>query len=217
MYGSVPRNESNCIPEGITQTTLDFIVINPRDNFTNLTVKWFRNADMARAATSTEEITNIQNEQYLIHASSSSLTIIGNCTAGPLYRDLYALVIHNFTSEMNGYYWCQIVVNGSVSQPPEYAWFYAADSSLCTQQSHFKLASIPVCAEFQFNTYPTSITDFVSISTPETPYPSYTTSMGTSLIKPKLSKTANQSKSFPIHIYMYCRNNIILNNNFNNR
>ena len=215
FYGSVPRNDSNCIPEG-TQLNLNFIVINPRDNFTNLTVKWFRNADIARAATATEELTNIQHEHYLIRASTSSLTI-GNCTAGPLYRDLYALVIRNFTSDKNGYYWCQIVVNGSVSQPSQYAWFYAADSSSCRQQSHFKQAIVPECAEFHRNIYTTSIiTDPVSISTLETPYPSYTTSMGTSIIKPKFSKTVNQSKSFPNN--RNNRNNIIiLNNDFHNR
>ena len=200
FYGSVPRNETNCVPEG-RQIVFNFIVINPHDNFTNLTVKWFRNADVTRAAALTEEITYIQNQYQLFHYPSYTPSVtIQDCTIGPLHRDTFILLIYNFTSDNNGYYWCEIVVNGSVSQPSQYAWFYAADSSLCPLQSHFKQASIPACAEFQFNTYPTSITDLVSISTPETPYPSYTTSMGTSLIKPRLSKIANQSKSFLIHL-----------------
>ena len=179
MYGSVLRNESNCIPEGITQTTFNFIVINPHDNFTNLTVKWFRNADMARAATATEELTN----EYQL-ATNSASEILGNCTVGPLYRDTFTLVIHNFTSDKNGYYWCEIVVNGSVSQPSQYAWFYAADSSSCTQQRLFKIAkdNSSQCAEFKSNNYSTSMiysttTDsLVTLGTTTSTAPSTTTS-----------------------------------------
>ena len=42
QYGSVPRNESNCVVEG-RQLSLNCIVNNPQDNFTDLTVRWFRN------------------------------------------------------------------------------------------------------------------------------------------------------------------------------
>ena len=157
---------------------------------------WLRNSDVTRAASSTEVITSDQNEYLIVQisASASSLTI-ENCTAGPLYRDTFILLINNFTSDKNGYYWCQIVVNGSVSQPSQYAWFYAADSSSCRQQNHFKQAAVPECAQFHRNIYTTSIiTDLVSISvTPETSYPTYTTSMSTSIIKIMIYKTANQS------------------------
>ena len=77
-----------------------------------------------------------------------SLFSIQNCSTGPLYRDVFILVIFNFTSEKNGYYWCQINVNNSISQPSQFAWFYAADSSSCTHQNHFILTSEPQCAYF---------------------------------------------------------------------
>ena len=45
----------------------------------------------------------------IMHASNSSLTIGNNyCPAGPLYRDTFILSINNFSSDKNGYYWCQI-------------------------------------------------------------------------------------------------------------
>ena len=94
---------------------LNFIIYNHHDNFTNLTVRWFRNDNMSRATSSNEEISHIQNEYILFqdNASNPSLTIGNNinCPAGPLYRDFY------FSSDKNGYYWCQIVVNNSISQP----------------------------------------------------------------------------------------------------
>ena len=166
MYGSVPRNESNCVIEG-RPTALNFIIYNPRDNFTNLTVKWFRSDNMARATSSNEELTHNQSEYYVLsqdNASNSSLTIGNNyCPTGPLYRDAFILSINNFSSDKNGYYWCQMYVNNSVSQPSQYAWFYAADSSSCTQQHHFKIASEQQeqCADFY------SDTNQVSATTPQ--------------------------------------------------
>ena len=180
MYGSVPHNDSNCNPEG-KQLILNFIVINPIDNFTNLTVRWFRNNDTAtRAASFTEEIISTSNVYQIIYElSQRSLVTTSNCTTGPLYRDTFTLVTNqNFTSELNGYYWCEIVVNGSVSQPSQYAWFYAADSSSCTQQNHFKLADDPECAEFQRENekYLTSSIDFVTTNTQFPPHTSMVTS-----------------------------------------
>ena len=164
MYGSVRRNARNCVIER-RPIALNFIIYNPHDNLTNLTVRWFRNDNMARAASSNEEIKHIQREYMLSqdNASNPSLTIGNNinCFAGPLYRDTYILVIHNFTSDKNGYYWCQIYVNNSISQPSQYAWFYAADSSSCTQQSHFKVTNEPQCA------YVHSDTNQVSVQMPQ--------------------------------------------------
>ena len=142
MYGSVPRNESNCVVEG-RQIALQFIVYNPHDSFTNFTVRWFRNADLTRAAASTEEITGIENEYYFFYEFASMTNLaFQNCTTSPLYRDIFALIINNFTSDKNGYYWCQIYVDNSVSQPMKYAWFYAVDSSSCLQNRYFLIATI---------------------------------------------------------------------------
>ena len=127
---------------------------NPHDNFTNLTVKWFRNNNTERLEALTIEVTNFQNQFQLYR---EELSVVGmnaaNCSYGPLYRDPFTLVIHNFTSDKNGYYWCQIFVNHSVSQPLQYAWFFAADRDTCVQQHQFfKRPSEPQCAEFYLDT-----------------------------------------------------------------
>ena len=143
LYGSVPRNESNCVVEG-RQIALYFIVYNPHDSFTNFTVRWFRNADPTRAAASSEEIkvTGIQVEYYFFYEIVSMTSLVfQNCSTGPLYRDTFILVINNFTSDKNGYYWCQTYVNNSISQPSQYAWFYAANSSSCVQNVYFLTAT----------------------------------------------------------------------------
>ena len=138
MYGSIPRNDSNCVPEN-GQVFLGFVVYHPRDTFTDLTVRWFRSVDVTRATLSTEIIaTNIPGEymfgRFSSHASSAIDT---NCSYGSLYKDAFALIIHNFTTDKDGYYWCQIVINDSYLQPSQYAWFYAADGSSCTQEYDF--------------------------------------------------------------------------------
>ena len=99
---------------------------------------------MTRAVSLTEEITNIQNG-YQIRKTLAMLTYGNNCTTGPLYSDTFTLSISNFTSDKNGYYWCEIVVNGSVSQPSQYAWFYAGS---CSQNTYY-FNPAAECAEFQ--------------------------------------------------------------------
>ena len=112
QYGSVPRNESNCVVEG-RQLSLNCIVNNPHDNFTNLTVRWFRNFSRIL-------VDDNQNE-YTLDAQFEKTPVTnitnGSCRYGPLYRDKFILVINNFTSDKNGYYLCQIIVNNSISQP----------------------------------------------------------------------------------------------------
>ena len=135
-------------------------------------MKWFRNTEsyIEKAPSSTEEITDAHNDYTVqqIVASANSETI-GNCTKsnGHLYRDTFSLIINNFTSDKNGYYWCQIFVNNSISQPSQYAWFYAADSSSCTQQSYFEIASKSEieCAVFQNNTFTAFHTDSITTTT----------------------------------------------------
>ena len=148
-YGSLPNNESNCVTEG-RQLTLNFIVYNPHDNFTNMTIRWFRNGHITRKTSSNEEIMDIQSEYMLSQEyASNPSTDIGNsinCSAGPLYRDMYTLIIHNFTFDKNGYYWCQIYVDNSFSQPSEYAWFYASDNSTCKR--NFVVDIKPNCVDF---------------------------------------------------------------------
>ena len=192
LYGSVPHNESNCVAEG-SQLSLNFYIYNPHDNFTNMTVRWFRNGNMARSSSSNEEITDNQSEYMLFqdNASNPSLTIENiNCSAGPLYRDIFILFINNFSSDKNGYYWCQIVVNNSISQPSQYAWFYAANSSSCTQQHHFKLDREPQCAYFVHNNQAHATAPEENISHTTTTFSEVTTTITTL----KVSSTVTTSE-----------------------
>ena len=171
LYGSIPQNNSNCFPEG-TPISLQYIIYNPHDNFTNLLVRWYRNGNLTRASTSTNEIVASQGD-YELHQNSAieeARLNSENCSDGPLYRDTFFLHIYNFTSHNNGYYWCQIIVNDSVLQPSQYAWFYADDSNSCAQTlSHFKNAPEPdrYYAEYHINeqtVYPISLTNSAAIT-----------------------------------------------------
>ena len=199
LYGSVPRNDSNCVPEN-GQFTLQYIVYNPHDPFTDLTVRWFRSMDVTRATLSMEVIaTNIPGE-YDLARFYSSLAVNTNCTHGSLYKDFFALIIHNFTTDSDGYYWCQIVINDSYLQPSQYAWFYAADRSSCTQELHLITASGSEiqCAEnyssTNTNTCPVTSTGTSTIviapSTATTYYSTFTSAASASrMIAPSISVT----------------------------
>ena len=166
-YGSLPDNKRYCVTEG-RQLTLNFYVYNPHDNFTNMTIIWFRNGNIERNASSNEEIMDIQSDYSFRQdiAFIPSLRNNINCSAGPLYRDAFSLSITNFTSDKNGYYWCQIYVNKSSSQPSEYAWFYAADSNSCIRR--FTVDTNPNCVDFNLGTNQEHATTPQEISTPTT-------------------------------------------------
>ena len=158
LYGSIPRNGSNCVHEG-TQVTLTHYILNPHDYFTNLTVKWFKADDLSRyeSTPDSEAIPDSQGH-YQLFAVINTQSTSESCNVGPLYRDIFFLIINNFTSDKNGYYWCQIFVNNSGSQPSQYAWFYATDSSSCMQRSYFVYANPPDCAQFHAKSLPTTMT-----------------------------------------------------------
>ena len=134
-------------------------------------MKWYRNGDLTRASTSTNEIVASQGD-FELHRFTAQVEAglnSENCSDGPLYRDTFFLHIYNFTSYDNGYYWCQIVVNDSVLQPSQHAWFYADDRNSCAQMlSHFKNApGDRYCAEYhtnEQNMYPTSLTYSAAIT-----------------------------------------------------
>ena len=137
---------------------------------------------------STTEITNSTDETLLFQELASVSVTSGSimneyCNYGPLYRDAFILHISNFTSEKNGYYWIQISLNNTVSQPSEYAWFYAADNSSCIQQTHFNLAADPECAVFQSITYPSYHTSNImsNITSSTTCFSNYPTPLATTL------------------------------------
>ena len=176
MYGSKPHNGSNCVHEG-TQVSLTYFILNPHDNFTNLTVKWFKanNVSQYESTLDSEAITDSQGDyQFYAVNSTRNTSLRVSCNIGPLYRDMFSLIINNFTSEKNGYYWCQIFVNNSGSQPSQYAWFYAADNSSCMRRnSYFVPVNPPNCAQFHTNGFPPCMTSLQTTQA-TTPYGSST-------------------------------------------
>ena len=148
IYGSIANDRNNCVPEG-RQFNLNFIIYNPHDNFTNLTVRWFRNT----AATVNMLIDDELSTTMLGDFPLSIHELTGNCSSD-LYRDTFMLSIVNFTIDQNGYYWCQLVINDTYhAQPSTGAWFYADvfNSTHCNRSQHyFKLATSneEQCAQF---------------------------------------------------------------------
>ena len=151
LYGSFPRNDGNCVPQG-DQLTHRCTVYNPRDEFTNLTVRWLRQRTEVEGGAMpwpTEIVTVMQGVHELTE-SRPRLNSSRACTRGVLYGDTFALTILNFTASDNGYYWCQAMVNDSYLQPSQNAWFYV-DS--CTNHIgiYFQKENAPQCANA---TYP---------------------------------------------------------------
>ena len=163
-------------------------------------MRWFRSTDVTRATSSTEVIaTNISGEYILIRTQFPDAVISSiletNYTHSSLYKDVFHLLIPNFTTDKNGYYWCQVVINDSYLQPSQYAWFYAADRSSCTQELHFITASESEiqCAEnySSTNTCPvTSIDTSATVIAPSTVTTYYSTFASASrVIAPSISVT----------------------------
>ena len=135
FYASSPHNESNCIPEG-QQLSLDCTIHNPRDSFTNLAVRWYRSSDMSAL---TEDFADIQSTEYKFYYHTPTMTSLRrNFTQGRLYATTFNLIINNFTTDKNGYYWCQILINDSFTQPSQYALFYADSNSCLRDDPYFR-------------------------------------------------------------------------------
>ena len=129
-------NDANCIPEG-GHIAFNHIIYNPHDNYTNVSVTWLRSIVEDR---STYEILPTFSEEYhyaIVHTSSISVKDMGTNCSLSLYRDTYSIVINNFTREKNGYYWCQLAINNTYTQPSHHSWFYAGNSSACSSNYHY--------------------------------------------------------------------------------
>ena len=102
---------------------------------------------------SIKAINDFQDEYEFSLLQYNTTGLIENSTCGrTLYRDTFTLHTPHFTREKNGYYWCQIVVNGTLLQPSPYAWFYANYSnSPCERYNYFQKAEAQ-CAN---TSYPT--------------------------------------------------------------
>ena len=125
-----------------------------------------------------------------------------NCTHGALYEDTFTLYINNFTSDKNGYYWCQIFVNGSSLEPSQhYTWFYADDSSSCTQQFYFCEADEAQCANMTYSMPlfpPVMISDPVIIPTSTSSSVTITANMTSTI---SLTTLASVTNTEPVPFY----------------
>ena len=130
-------------------------------------MKWFKSTETNVSASRNKYATNIitSPDQYHLSRYNSS-TLSRNSTCGTLYRDIFLLHIKNFTTDNNGYYWCQVVINSSFLQPSQHAWFYADDSDSCERQPFFKLAEKAQCANilYQANNVNPTQSMFISSS-----------------------------------------------------
>ena len=133
IYGSVPRNDSICVPDE-DQLALMYTIYNPHDNFTNLTVTWFRSAR--------EDLSNYEMlfDEYRQPATTPTQDQVGNCSQD-LYRDTFILEINRFSRNETGYYWCQLAINNSYAQQSRPTLFYAdSNSSTFCGPPYFRLA-----------------------------------------------------------------------------
>jgi hypothetical protein len=93
-----------CVPNG-EQVALNCALINPHDNFTNLTVTWFRGS--TEGTSMFDEIPATSEEYSFIDVVSGradiSLSVI-NCSHQLLFRDTISLIIYSFTRHKNGHY-----------------------------------------------------------------------------------------------------------------
>ena len=193
MYGSVPRNDSNCVPQG--GTVIHFCrIFNPRDESTNLTVRWLRSTDM-RIGTMpqpTEVVPYTQNI-YELRRDNVSTNSTRDCSHGPVYRDTFSLYISNFTTDNNGYYWCQVVINGSFRQLSQYAWFYAHDTCEPIQPNLFyRIVDEAQCANV------TNDTEMIITSTLPTVTVTATTTVATHYTLTTVTAIETESNMEPI-------------------
>ena len=150
IYGSVPYNDSICVPEG-SQVTLNYFIYNPHDDFTNLTVTWFRSATEDTLSYGAIPATS-EGYQYMSNRANNPVTLsssvhMGNCSHQSSFRDAFSLTIYSFTQDKGGYYWCQLAINSTLVQPSIGAWIYAGE---CNVTNYFELAgpNEVQCAEY---------------------------------------------------------------------
>ena len=150
VYGSVPRNNTNCVPEG-GRLNLNYIIYNPHDIFTNLTVTWFRSTTEDIMSNYETLPTMTTEYQYLILNANKTFNLSMRNCGFDVYRDTFSIVISNFTRNKNGYYWCQFAINNTYVQRSHHAWFYAGEQNSTTCSGLYfgaALANETQCAEY---------------------------------------------------------------------
>ena len=114
-YDRVPRNPlTHCNPQGVN-ISLTCNVYVPRQPRT--VIRWYWSNDEAKARKCGLLIDENANFVELTSTRAAySISATGNLTG--LYFDRYELILHNFSTNHEGYYWCQIVVNDTLLLEP---------------------------------------------------------------------------------------------------
>ena len=80
-------------------------------------VRWYRSNNEAKAGKCGIFIDeNVNLVERTSTRAAYSISSTGNITG--LYFDRYELILHNFSTNHEGYYWCQIVANDTVLMDP---------------------------------------------------------------------------------------------------
>lgn len=110
------------------------------DTYTNVEVKWYR---------STNELTaGIEGERLTQHTNHFTLSTGTTSQSNGKNTTVYNLEIRNFNeSSDTGYYWCQIVVNNTVTSlsPSPYGYIYSSDCIF--QDVTCDMRAQPLCAQ----------------------------------------------------------------------
>jgi hypothetical protein len=198
-YAFVPRNDTFCVPDE-EQVTLICAIVNPHDNFTNLTVTWFRSTteDMS---TFDEIPTTSEGYTFFTFVSNEvddSLSVI-NCSH-ELYIDRFSLTINSFTGQKNGYYWCQLSINDTLVQASHRAQFSVGECNI--MNFYYRLAKFNLnenqCALYVATVADAGLTSTYKVS--DTSDFSVTSLTESSTTSPSVTQQENETNKTFIHV-----------------
>ena len=151
-YQTAPQTNTDCNPQG-QAVTLQCIVYVPHVmGPTSSTLKWFQSDTI----NSTEKLLTRGSSKYSFVNSISTVPEPTSSSSGinttGLYQDIYAVIIRNFSTSDNGYYWCQLesVTNSSCLIFPRSPQGYIAVDLLatrnCLHSDYLQQLQPPQCA-----------------------------------------------------------------------
>ena len=154
-YQTAPQTNTDCNPQG-QAVTLQCIVYVPHVmGSTSSDLKWFQSD-------------TVNNTEILLTRGSSKYSFVNSISTVPeptsrssginttgLYQDIYTVIIRNFSTSDNGYYWCQLesVTNSNCLIFPRSPQGYIAVDSLatrnCSHSDYLQQLQPPQCASPQ--------------------------------------------------------------------
>ena len=154
-YQTAPQTNTDCNPQG-QAVTLQCIVYVPHVmGSTSSTLKWFKSDTI----NSTEKLLTRDSSKYSFVNSISTVPEPTSRSSGinttGLYQDIYTVIIRNFSTSDNGYYWCQLesVTNSScLIFPRSPQGYIAVDPSTtrsCSHSDYLQQLQPPQCASPQ--------------------------------------------------------------------